>query len=109
MRRSEERVFHFNQRNLRLISENLKFSLITVQFAVLFCVAAAAQAAKATDSSVNTLSGASASAQIVIHVAPRMAQDFYVSPTGNDSNYGSQSSPWRAIGHAALLVIPGDT
>ncbi len=32
---------------------------------------------------------------------------YYVSPTGKDSDNGSQSSPWRSIGHAALMVSPG--
>ncbi|MGA2746584.1 MAG: DUF1565 domain-containing protein, partial [Candidatus Sulfotelmatobacter sp.] len=34
---------------------------------------------------------------------------FYVSTTGNDSNPGSQSAPWRTIQHAAETVRPGST
>jgi len=34
---------------------------------------------------------------------------FYVSTTGNDSNPGSISSPWRTIQHAASTVPPGAT
>jgi hypothetical protein len=34
---------------------------------------------------------------------------FYVSKTGNDSNPGSQSAPWRTIQHAADTVRAGST
>ena len=35
--------------------------------------------------------------------------EFYVSVNGNDSNEGSQSSPWRTIQHALDLLEPGHT
>ena len=34
---------------------------------------------------------------------------YYVSTTGNDSNNGSFSSPWRTIQHAAKTAVAGDT
>ena len=40
---------------------------------------------------------------------PLPASDYYVSPTGNDSNAGTLDSPWKTIQHAANSVSPGDT
>ena len=37
------------------------------------------------------------------------ASTYYVSPSGSDSNGGSQSSPFQTIQHAADIVNPGDT
>jgi len=37
------------------------------------------------------------------------AATYYVSTSGNDSNPGTISSPWRTIQHAANTVQPGDT
>ncbi len=34
---------------------------------------------------------------------------YYLSPTGNDANPGSQSAPWRTIQKAANTVVAGDT
>lgn len=34
--------------------------------------------------------------------------EYYVSSSGNDSNSGTQSQPWRTIQHAADSVEPGD-
>ncbi len=49
----------------------------------------------------------SASAQVTITAVIGIA--FYVSTTGNDSNPGTISSPWRTIQHAANSVKAGDT
>jgi hypothetical protein len=38
---------------------------------------------------------------------PPTATDYYVSPSGSDSNDGSQSSPWLTIQNAATQVGPG--
>ncbi|MFI5114119.1 MAG: DUF1565 domain-containing protein [Terriglobales bacterium] len=38
-----------------------------------------------------------------------MGNSFYVSTTGNDSNPGTMSQPWRTIQHAANSVAAGDT
>ena len=35
-------------------------------------------------------------------------QGYYVSPSGNDSNPGTFSLPWKTINKAARSVIPGD-
>src|SRR5207302_5625939 len=35
--------------------------------------------------------------------------DFYVSPTGSDSNNGTAKRPWKTISHAAASVKPGTT
>jgi len=46
-------------------------------------------------------------------VIPQQAQTggkvYYVSPTGNDQNDGSQASPFATIQHAARVVTPGTT
>jgi hypothetical protein len=34
---------------------------------------------------------------------------YYVDPSGNDANDGSQASPWKTIHHAADVVAAGDT
>lgn len=34
---------------------------------------------------------------------------YYVSPSGNDSNPGTQSAPWRTITKAAATLVAGDT
>jgi hypothetical protein len=34
---------------------------------------------------------------------------YYVSPTGNDSNPGTEAQPFRTIGKAATVVQPGNT
>ena len=36
-------------------------------------------------------------------------ESYYVSPSGNDSNPGTKSQPWRRIQHAADMVTAGDT
>ena len=35
--------------------------------------------------------------------------NYYVSPSGNDSNPGTESQPWRTINRAAAMVEEGDT
>ncbi|HLX62879.1 MAG TPA: PKD domain-containing protein [Planctomycetota bacterium] len=37
------------------------------------------------------------------------ARDYYVAPTGNDSNAGTQSAPWVSINKGVDLYVPGDT
>ena len=37
------------------------------------------------------------------------AATFYVSPTGSDSNPGTELSPWKSIGKAASTLSAGDT
>lgn len=49
----------------------------------------------------------SASAQVTITAVIGLA--FYVSTTGNDSNPGTLTAPWRTIQHAANSVNAGDT
>ena len=41
--------------------------------------------------------------------SPQPNASYYVAPTGNDSNPGTQSAPWRTIQHAADTVHPGST
>lgn len=41
--------------------------------------------------------------------APTTGSTYYVSPDGYDGNYGSFSSPWRTIQHAADVSSAGDT
>lgn len=37
------------------------------------------------------------------------AKTYYVAPTGNDSNPGTETSPWRTIQKAADTLVAGDT
>ncbi len=37
------------------------------------------------------------------------AANYYVAPTGQDSNPGTQASPWQTIQKAADTLTPGDT
>lgn len=39
---------------------------------------------------------------------PSMAADYYVSPTGKDTNAGTLAAPWKTIGNAAKKVVQGD-
>src|SRR5260370_29865188 len=51
----------------------------------------------------------SASATVTVHLASRSGVTYYVATTGNDTNAGTLSAPWRTIQHAANSVHPGDT
>jgi uncharacterized protein DUF1565 len=50
-----------------------------------------------------------ACAAAVVLARPASATTFYVSTSGNDSNPGTISAPWRTIQHAANRVAAGDT
>jgi Right handed beta helix region len=52
-----------------------------------------------------------AAAQVTVtgSTPPVSGNSFYVSSTGNDSNPGTLTSPWRTIQHAANTVQAGDT
>lgn len=59
---------------------------------------------------VNDGKGGTASASSIITVqgdAPNEST-FYISPTGNDQNPGSESRPWKTLQHAADISNPGD-
>src|SRR5205823_2442378 len=38
-----------------------------------------------------------------------LAADYYVSPSGNDANNGSQGSPWQTLAHANDTFVLGAT
>jgi len=38
-----------------------------------------------------------------------MAEDYYISPHGDDAHSGAKAQPWKTIQHAANLLQPGDT
>ena len=40
---------------------------------------------------------------------PLAAADFYVSPSGSDTNAGSLAKPWRTVQKAANAALPGST
>ncbi len=44
-----------------------------------------------------------------LQVTSGVAATYYVSPSGNDSNSGTQASPFRTITHTDSVVVPGDT
>lgn len=50
-----------------------------------------------------------ASAIITVTNDNPAANTYYVSPSGNDSNPGTSSQPWRTLQHAADVVNAGDT
>lgn len=45
----------------------------------------------------------------LISASPALATTYYVSPTGSDSNPGTESQPLASISKAALKTKPGDT
>ena len=51
----------------------------------------------------------SATATVTIQVPSRSGVTYYVSTSGNDTNAGTLSAPWRTIQHAANTVHAGDT
>ncbi len=51
---------------------------------------------------------AAAAVLLLLPSCPAWAADYYVSPSGSDSQSGSSSSPWRTIQHAADSVSAGD-
>jgi hypothetical protein len=40
---------------------------------------------------------------------PPSGPSYYISPTGNDGNSGSQNAPWKTFGFAIPRLVPGDT
>lgn len=51
----------------------------------------------------------SATATVTIQLPSRSGKTYYVSTSGNDSNAGTSSAPWRHINYAASKAQPGDT
>jgi uncharacterized protein DUF1565 len=51
----------------------------------------------------------SATATVTIQLPSRSGVTYYVSTSGNDTNAGTLSAPWRTIQHAANSVHAGDT
>jgi hypothetical protein len=45
----------------------------------------------------------------VLVATPALAANYYVSPSGSDSNAGTQAAPWKTINYADTRVIAGDT
>jgi len=58
--------------------------------------------------SANSSNSATATLALTVNAAST-GSTFYVSPSGSDSNSGTQSSPWQTIQHAADSVHAGDT
>ena len=46
---------------------------------------------------------------VITQIPPAGGKAYYVSPTGNDNNDGSQAHPFATIQHAAKVVTPGTT
>lgn len=53
--------------------------------------------------------GACALASALLPAVPAYAATYYVAITGNDSNPGTSSSPWRTVRYAVSKMIAGDT
>jgi hypothetical protein len=49
------------------------------------------------------------SASATLSVTSSTAGQYYVAPTGRDSNNGSAAHPWATIAHAATMIGPGAT
>jgi len=49
------------------------------------------------------------SASATVSVTSSTAGQYYVAPTGRDSNNGSAAHPWATIAHAATMIGPGAT
>jgi len=46
----------------------------------------------------------------VEQLEPRLAlSSYFVSPTGNDNNAGTNAAPWLTLQHASDKVVAGDT
>ena len=59
---------------------------------------------------VSDSAGGTATRTFTIRITAEVAgREYFVSPSGDDSNPGTQERPFRTIGHAAQVVNPGDT
>ena len=56
-----------------------------------------------------SVADASKSASASVSIASGSGAQYYVTPTGSDSNDGSAGSPWATIAHAATVIGPGAT
>ena len=46
---------------------------------------------------------------LIMHMGPSELSGYFVSPSGNDNNPGTESKPWRTIGKAARTAAAGAT
>lgn len=46
---------------------------------------------------------------LAVGIQPVGATSYFISPTGNDSNTGTQTSPWKTFRFAIFHLAPGDT
>lgn len=46
---------------------------------------------------------------LVAGIEPVQATAYFISPSGNDSNTGTQTSPWKTFRFAIFKLVPGDT
>ncbi|MBX3306852.1 MAG: right-handed parallel beta-helix repeat-containing protein [Nitrospira sp.] len=53
--------------------------------------------------------GVCALASALLSAVPAYAATYYVATTGNDSNSGTSSSPWRTVRYAVSKMVAGDT
>lgn len=53
--------------------------------------------------------GACALASALLPSVPAYAATYYVATSGNDSNSGTNSSPWRTVRYAVSKMVAGDT
>ncbi|MGB7436355.1 MAG: putative Ig domain-containing protein [Candidatus Acidiferrum sp.] len=59
--------------------------------------------------STNNSNSAAATLALTVNATSSSGSIYYVSPSGSDSNPGTQLSPWKTIQHAADSVQAGDT
>jgi parallel beta-helix repeat protein len=55
------------------------------------------------------ISSPSGSYTLLLPSISKNLPEYFVSPDGSDANPGTQLQPWRTIGKAAEMVMPGDT
>jgi hypothetical protein len=84
-----------NERVLQFIRSEVMIGFLILAVTLFVCGCAGVSNADPANSAGGTQSG------------PSTTANYYVSTSGNDSNNGSQSSPWRTIQHAADRVSAG--
>jgi hypothetical protein len=102
-----------NERSLKKVFESLKSSysllFIVPVLAVVILFASCSAVSKSSVTPVTTPPSTNPPTSVIPQLrSSRVTASYYVSPTGNDTNDGSASAPWKTIKHAAQLVRAGN-
>ncbi len=82
-------------------------TLGTITSLGLYTAPASAPSSPVSVSAVSAADSTKSGSATVSFSAPLTGTNYYVSPNGNDSNSGSQQSPWATIQHAANVAQAG--